>query len=77
MKRSVEFIHTLLPILFLRALIVAWLICGQLVLDVTAAPLEVIFIFASAFAVADVRFSIGLEHPHDLIQDLDTALSEM
>jgi len=54
MKRPVRFIHALLPILVLSALIVAGLIVGPLFLDVPAAPLEVIFILASAFAVAEL-----------------------
>jgi len=51
---NVRFVHALLPILFLTALIVYGLILRPQVFDLPPFPLEVIFILASVFAVSEL-----------------------
>jgi NhaC family Na+:H+ antiporter len=52
----ISFIHTVLPILFLLFLIIFGLIIGPQFLDQDPFPLEVIFIFAAAFSVTELRY---------------------
>lgn len=64
-RREIQFIHALLPILVLTALIIAGLVVPPLFLDAPAVPLEVIFILAAAFAIGEL---VWLGMPYEDIQ---------
>ena len=63
MERSqpkVKFIHILLPVLFLAFLIVYGMMIRPLFLDQPAFPLEVVFLLAAVFSIAELLF-IGFQ----------------
>ncbi len=75
-NRPVSFTHALLPILFLLFLIGYGLMARPLFLDQSAFPLEIIFILAAAFAVAQQVF-LGFKWKdieRTIVEKLATAL---
>jgi len=55
-RKTVRFIHAVLPILFLLALVLYGLILRPHFLGQPAFPLEIVFVFASIFAVAEMAW---------------------
>jgi len=75
-KKSVTFIHAILPIAFLLVIIVYGLIVRPLFLDKDALTLEVIFILAAFFAVSELIY-LGfswLEIQESVVKKIATAL---
>ena len=76
LKKEVTFLHALLPVLFLIAVVLYGLIIRPLFLDRDALALETIFILASFFSVSEL-FYLGfswIEIQQSVVKNISTAL---
>ncbi len=65
-KKRIRFIHILLPLLFLTLIIAYGLILRPKVYDLPPFPLEIVFLLAAAFTIAELMW---LGYPWEVIQE--------